>query len=126
MSLKRIRLELARTANHPDGSARHGYEFVAPLDAGGHLVAAGWQKARGACRVRRFWAGADDEHGRLIHRPDGKWAFSYAAGEDDDEPIFRFDKHVFRQGEYVSVTEHDGVTRPFKVVDVRAAVAGVA
>jgi len=126
MSLKRIRLELARTPDHPDGSARHGYEFVAPLNAGGHLVAADWQKARDACTVRRFWADADDEHGRLIHRRDGKWAFSYAVGDDDDEPIFRFDKHVFRQGEYVSVTEHDGVARPFKVVDVRAAVAGAA
>jgi hypothetical protein len=121
MSLKRIRLELARTPLHPDGSSRHGYEFVAPLDMDGHLVAADWTKAQDACMVRRFWAGATDEHGRLIHRRDGKWAFSYAAGEDDDEPIFRFDKHVFRPGEYVSVTEHDGVTRPFKVVDVRAA-----
>lgn len=126
MSLKRIRLELARTPDHPEGSAIHGYEFVAPLDVDGHLVAADWQKARSACSVRRFWAGADDEHGQLIHRRDGKWAFSYAPGDDDDEPIFRFDKHVFRVGEYVSVTEHDGETRPFKVVDVRAAVAGVA
>ncbi|MDP2332215.1 MAG: hypothetical protein Q8M19_16125 [Reyranella sp.] len=126
MSLKRIRLELARTPDHPEGSPRHGYEFMAPLDAGGHLVPADWQKAKDACTVRRFWAGADDEHGRLIHRRDGKWAFSYAPGDDDDEPIFRFDKHVFRQGEYVSVTEHDGVTRPFKVIDVRAAVTGPA
>ncbi len=121
MSLKRIRLELARTPLHPDGSQRHGYEFVAPLDPDGHLIAADWARAREACVVRRFWAGADDEHGKLIHRRDGNWAFSYAPGEDDDEPIFRFDKHVFRRGEYVSVTEHDGVTRPFRVVDVRAA-----
>jgi hypothetical protein len=126
MALKRIRLELARTPDHPEGSPRHGYEFVAPLDASGHMIATNWPKVKDACMVRRFWAGADDEHGRLIHRRDGKWAFSYAAGEDDDEPIFRFDKHVFRQGEYVSVTEHDGVTRPFKVIDVRAAVAGAA
>lgn len=121
MSLKRIRLELARTPEYPEGSNLHGYEFVAPLDAGGHLVGADWPKAKNACTVRRFWAGDGDEHGMLIHRRDGKWAFSYAAGDDDDEPIFRFDKHVFLQGEYVSVTEHDGVTRPFKVVDVRAA-----
>lgn len=122
MSLKRIRLELARTPEFPEGSNRHGYEFVAPLDAAGHLVAADWAKAKEACMVRRFWAGDADEHGKLIHRRDGKWAFSYAPGDDDDEPIFRFDKHVFLKGEYVSVTEHDGETRPFKVVDVRAAV----
>ena len=31
---------------------------------------------------------------------------------------FRFDKHAFKVGEYVSVTEHDGITRPFRVVAV--------
>jgi hypothetical protein len=35
------------------------------------------------------------------------------------EPIFRFDTHRFVVGEYVSVTEHDGVERPFKVIDIR-------
>ena len=28
MALKRIRLELARTADFPEGSPSHGYEFV--------------------------------------------------------------------------------------------------
>ena len=32
MSLKRVRLELARTPDFPAGSPSHGYEFVAPLD----------------------------------------------------------------------------------------------
>ena len=35
MALKRIRLELARTADFPEGSPSHGYEFVAPLDLQG-------------------------------------------------------------------------------------------
>jgi hypothetical protein len=34
---KRIRLNLARSVEHPSGSAQNGYEFVAPLDAGGHI-----------------------------------------------------------------------------------------
>jgi hypothetical protein len=119
MSLKRIRLELARTPQFPDGSARHGYEFTAPLDLGGKLDALSWRRARNACAVRRFWPGSDDEHGRLLHRRDGKWVFSYRPGDDDDEPIFRFDSHSFRVGDYVSITEHDGVTRPFKVVTVK-------
>ncbi len=37
MTLKRIRLELARSHNHPQGSARHGYEFTAPLTPDGHI-----------------------------------------------------------------------------------------
>ena len=80
MVLERIRLELARGPEHPEGSAAHGYEFVAPLTADGHLDPEGWRDERSRCRVRRFWRGQDDEHGRLIHRG-GRWAF-----HRDEEP----------------------------------------
>ncbi len=122
MSLKRIRLELARTTEFPNGSRDHGYEFTAPLDANGHLDASAWATSKAACIVRRFESRSEDEHGTLIHRRDGRWAFSYQPGDDDDEPIFRFDRHIFIVGEYVTVTEHDGVARPFRVVDVRSMV----
>jgi hypothetical protein len=89
---------------------------------GGHLDSAAWPQAKGACTVRRFWNRQPDEHGALIHRRNGNWAFSYEPGDDDDEPIFRFDRHNFVEGEYVSVTEHDGVARPFRVVQVAPAV----
>ena len=84
MSLKRIRLELARTPDFPDGSASRGYEFLAPLDARGRLDSGSWRKAKAACTVRRFWQNEPDEHGVLIHRKDDRWAFSYAPGDDDD------------------------------------------
>ena len=118
MTLKRIRLELARTPEFPNGSSQHGYEFTAPLDGTGHLDRPSWSLNKAACTVRRFWNGDYDETGRLIHRRDGKWAFSYKEGEEDDDPIFKFDRHSFLAGEYVSVTEHDGVQRTFKVVEV--------
>ena len=121
MSLKKIRLELARTSQFPEGSARHGYEFVAPLDAKGHLDPKGFAKAKGACTVLRFWNTNPDEHGQLIHRRDGSWAFSYQPGDEDDEPIFRFDRHHFVVGEYVTVTEHDGVARPFRIAAIQPA-----
>jgi hypothetical protein len=123
MALKLIRLELARTKEFPAGSARHGYEFVAPLDAGGHLDAKGWKDFESACTVRRFWGDAPDEQGTLVRRKDGKWAFSYEPGDADDEPIFRFDRHAFVKGEYVSVTEHDGTTRTFRVAAVETPLA---
>ena len=47
-----------------------------------------------------------------------QWAFSYVPGEDDDEPIFRFDSHVFAPGEYATITEHDGDDYVFKVIFV--------
>ena len=37
MSLNKIRLELARTADFPQDSRRHGYEFVAPLNEDAHI-----------------------------------------------------------------------------------------
>jgi hypothetical protein len=118
MALKRIRLELARNAEFPDGSAHHGYGFVAPLTDDGHLDLDGWKANREACTVRRFWAGAEDEHGHLVHHGGHVWAFQYAGTSDDDEePIFRFDRHRFVPGEYVSITEHDGVQRTFRVAE---------
>jgi hypothetical protein len=119
MTLRRIRLELARNAVHPEGSAHHGYDFVAPLTDDGHLEQDGWQENRENCTVRRFWAGEDDEHGRLVHHRGHHWAFHYAGmSEDDEEPIFRFDRHRFTAGEYVAITEHDGVQRTFRVAEV--------
>jgi len=121
MQLKQIRLELARTPEFPNGSAVHGYELVAPLDGKGHLDSAGFSDAKSACTVRRFWDGADDEHGSLIHTRGG-WVFSYAPGPDDYEPIFKLDRHQFTVGDYITVTEHDGVARPFRVVEVKPAI----
>ena len=119
MALRKIRLELARTKDYPEGSANCGYEFTAPLSKDGHLDADDWKKNRDACKVRRFWQGEDDEAGMLVHGRGGRWTFSYAEGDADDEPIFKFDRHVIKEGEYISITEHDGVNRPFRIVSVR-------
>jgi hypothetical protein len=116
--LQNIRLELARTPQAPDGDPECGYEFIAPLDGQGRLDAAAWRASRARCTVRRFWRDAAEESGELLHTRGGKWVFSYAPGTEDDEPIFKFDRHSFLLGEYVSITEHDGVTRPFRVVSV--------
>lgn len=115
MTLYNVRLELARTRDLPEGSALHGYEFVAPLDATGHLDAEEWRRSKTVCVVRRFNKGEDDERGVLVHQGQG-WRFDYdKRSRDDDEPLFKLDRHIIKQGEYVSITEHDGVTRPFKV-----------
>ena len=121
MPFKKIHLELARTKDFPDGSHHHGYDFTAPLDEDGQFDLDAWEATRGVCSVRRFWNGDDDEHGELIRTRGGHWAFSYAPGEDDDEPIFKFQQHVLKEGEYFSITEHDGETRPFRVVSIEDA-----
>ena len=117
-TLNRIRLELARTEGFPEGSSRHGYEFVAPLDQSGHIDAKAWHAVKDRCTVTRFWSGEDDEAGTLRHVGHG-WRFDYDGRIDqDDEPFFKLDRHALAPGNYVSVTEHDRVQRPFRVVSV--------
>lgn len=120
--LSRIRLELARDKDAPEGSSRRGYVFIAPLDGDDHLDPAAWQALRHRCVVTRFWDGETTELGYLSHHADGEWVFDYDPDdEDDDEPGFRFGAHPFRPGEYVSIREHDGVMRTFRVADVAPA-----
>ena len=121
--LKRIRLNLARSKDFPAGSARHGYEFVAPLDGNGHIDPVLWRQYRAHCGVRRFWAGEDDEVGRLVHKPGGpghaRWIFDYdETTDEDDEAGYRLGDHVFRPGEYVSIRDEDGEMHTFRVVSV--------
>ncbi len=117
--LKRIVLHLARSKEFPGGSSRHGYEFIAPLTPDGHIDPETWRRERERCRVRRFWGAGQDEHGHLVHRPGGSWAFHYdAEGEDEDEPGYRFASHVFAPGEYVSLRDEDGELHTFRVAAV--------
>jgi hypothetical protein len=124
--LKRIRLNLARSKEFPFGSARHGYEFVAPLDAEGHIDPQLWHKYRQHCGVRRFW-GSDDETGHLVHKSGGaehaRWAFHYdSAPDDNDETGYRFGTHIFAPGEYASIRDHqNGETHTFRVISVETA-----
>jgi hypothetical protein len=117
--LKKIRLNLARTREFPNGSNRHGYEFAAPLDAAGHIDVEGWKTLRENCRVRRFWADEEEDLGHLVHRPGGSWAFRYdIAGDEDDEAGYRLGDHAFVPGEYVSIRDEDGELHTFQVVTV--------
>jgi hypothetical protein len=125
-AFKRIRLNLARSKEFPAGSAQHGYAVVAPLDARGHIDVGLWQKHRDHCRVRRFWNGADEQVGRVVHKAGGaehaRWVFDYdETRTDDDESGYRFGTHAFSPGEYVSIKDDDGDTHTFRVVSVEAA-----
>jgi hypothetical protein len=124
--LKRIRLNLARSKEFPSGSAKHGYEFVAPLDEKGHIDSQLWHKYREHCGVRRFWPGEDDKQGRLVHKPGGaehaRWVFDYEANTTaDDEAGYRFGVHAFSLGEYVSIRDEDGDLHTFRVASVEPA-----
>ena len=128
MVLSLIRLELARDQDFPQGSRRHGYEFVAPLDMDGNIGLEEWEKNKQLCTVKRFWGTAEVEAGHLIRKPGGNWAFHYdlQGAPDDDETGYRFFDHTFRIGDYVSINEHDDVLRTFRVVSAHDAPEHVA
>jgi hypothetical protein len=119
--LRRVRLELARDHEFPEGSVERGYDFIAPLDSKGRIDLEAWKALRDRCRVRRFWAHEPDEVGHIVHKRSGAWAFHYDIHGDPshDESGFRFESHAFVPGEYVSIKEQDGVLRTFRVISVR-------
>ena len=126
-AFKRIRLHLARSKEFPAGSSKHGYEFVAPLDANGHIDPGLWQRHRDRCRVRRFWGEQEEQAGLLVHKPGGsehaRWVFDYNPSRaDDDEPGYRFGTHAFRPGEYVSLSDDSGEMHTFQVASVEPAI----
>jgi hypothetical protein len=114
----RIRLEVARGRDFPEGSTRHGYEIVLPLLPDGRIDEKALKATPEAATVHRFWAGEGDAIGQIAHERGG-WLISYEPGGPEDEPLHRFAEHHFRVGEYVSVRAH--AEHAFKVVDVRPA-----
>jgi hypothetical protein len=123
-ALRKVTLHAARSKQFPDGSTRHGYDFVAPLSPEGRIDLEGWKAHRGECFVHRFWGDEPAERGLLMHRAGGRggstWVFELGAGSklDEAEAGYRFGDHVFSAGEYVSIREEDGDLFTFRVVSV--------
>lgn len=117
-NFRQIRLELAREAAHPAGSAAHGYTIFAPLDKEGKIDPALWRSFRDFCRVVRFRPDEGESVGHLIHRPGGSWAFHYdIRGDEADEPGYHLENERFEVGEYVSIREQEKM-HTFQVVTV--------
>ena len=114
-----VRLELARTAEFPQGSASRAYMLRVPLDDGGFVDRAALARRPGLATVRRFWPNEPDQTGHLI-RSGKAWVFSYEIGEGDDERLYHLEDHPLRTGEYVTLTEPDGSRLPFRVVRSQA------
>jgi hypothetical protein len=118
-----ITLHLARCPDFPEGSMRHGFGIVAPLDPHHRLDGGQWLEHRARCVVRRFRDGEPDRLGHLVHGRGGAggatWRFVYPEGTLGDESGFRLAEHRFMPGEYVTIREDNGQAQVFKVASVR-------
>jgi hypothetical protein len=115
---RQIRIELAREPGHPGGDTRVAYVIVAPLDADDRIDPTLWREHREACRIARLRPDRPDDHGRLVHRQGGGWAFHYDGGANmPDEVGFHFADERFVSGEYVSINE-GGKMHTYRVASV--------
>jgi len=121
VSWKRVRLEVARSRDFPEGSNRHGYEFALPLDDDGKFDLAAYKKTPQLATVHRFWPGEGDSTGEILHTGRGRWVFSYDPGEGDAEAIPHLTEHRFKVGEYLAVREPGGAEHTFRIVLVEPA-----
>ncbi len=123
MSLSRIVLRLARNpgTEFAEGDDHRGYAVVAPLTAAGQIDDAAFAKVKDDCRVHRFAPDEDPADGQLTHRG-AQWYFRYEEDDDlEDEPVFRLGDHVFKVGEYVTITDEDRRALTYKVAEVTPA-----
>ena len=120
--LRKVTLQAARSKEFPDGSIRHGYDFIAPLDNEGRIDLESWKAHRSECFAHRFWADEPTMQGLLAHRAGGlggsTWTFEWKSRATDEDEGYRFGDHLFRVGEYVSVREPEGDMLTFRVVSV--------
>lgn len=118
---QRIRLELARSHNHPEGSTRFGYVLMLPLDADGRVDEPALRKASELATVHRFWENEDDATGRIMRRGPKGWVFAYGGERADDEPVPHLSDHVFAVGQYLAVRESSGREHVLRVVAIEPA-----
>lgn len=110
-----IRLDLARSAQHPQGSHEHCYLVRLPLDARGFIDRAELKAHPDRATVLRSRPDEPERSGH-VGRSAGEWVFSYAPGEGDDERLFRLETHPLQRGDYLTVIDTGRESFCFEVV----------
>lgn len=123
--LSKIRLELARCPEYPEGSSRHGYLLTLPLDEDGRLDVTPGRAIGDRYRFERFWENEPTSVGHIERHGRG-WSLSFAddSTETMNETIFRAEGHRILSGEYLSIRERDGEMRTFRIAAIFPAVIG--
>ena len=114
--LYEVRLELAHCREFPNGNTACGYDLMLPLTSDRRLDYKAWLQHRHGNSVCRFLP-KEEWRGELKHDRHG-WYFAFGYGEARDEAVLRRDDDRFIVGEWIPITEFDGQTRIFRVVEV--------
>ena len=112
-----IKLELARTAEFPEGSPSRSYLLWLPLLADGTIDEEARLAAPQRATVRRFWPSQADQAGYIIRNGNG-WAFSYSLDEGDAENLCHLENHTFKTGSCLTVMEPGGDWFPYRVTSI--------
>jgi hypothetical protein len=131
VDLNRILLTLARSREFPDGSSRHGYDFIAPLDPEGHIDPMLWKKYRdtagfgdfGRARTTKSVASCTSLAALNTHAwfsstiPVGMTTMKLATSSVNMR---------FCLGDYVSISGKDGKLQTFRVTSVNPVLLSMA
>ncbi|WP_423605402.1 hypothetical protein [Sphingomonas sp. MS122] len=117
-----IRLDLARSAAHPDGSREHCYLLCIPLDNHGLIDRTAIRAEPERATVLRSSPDEPERTGRVGHT-NGRWVFSYLPGDGDDEELFHLETHPLREGDFMTITDASGEARCFEVSSSRTLAA---
>jgi len=112
--LYRIILELAHSREFPNGSPACGYELELPLTRDHQLDFFACQRRRHRHVICRFWP-KEEWRGELKCDHRG-WLFSFGRGETADAAILGCTRFI--AGAWIPITESDGQTRHFRIVEV--------
>ena len=105
--LRRVRLELARDHDFPNGSSERGYDLIAPLDAKGHIALAAWKELKdGSVRIEQTIYVMRDSQKKIVLGAKGATIkeISMAARQEIGEMVGA-PVHLFL---FVKVREHWG------------------
>ena len=123
-ALRKVTLNAARSKEFPDGSIRHGYDFIAPLDRRRphrpRILETASRRMFCPPLLGRRAGDARPPHSSRggPRRLDLGVRMEGGNQGSEEEEGFRFGDHAFKVGEYVSVREEDGELQTFRVVSV--------
>lgn len=113
----RVRIALARTPQFPQGSSSHAYELIVPLAEDNRIDQAAFKAFPARASVQHVVPNRPAKRGAILLR-NGRYAFSYAPGDADDEAIYHSENHPLGIGDYVTIMEPGKEAQPYRVESV--------